>query len=570
MTVRSRRGLPGLILTAVLALALGLAACGGGSDNSGGSSSSSGGSSSTGGAKKGGTITVLDATYPDFIDPGLAYLASAWQSLHMVYPGLVTFPAKSGQAGAQVVPGLAEALPKISADGKTYTFQLRKGLKFSDGSPLKAKDFKWSIERLLKQDSQGAGLGFTNIVGGAEYLKSKKGGVTGIEADDATGKIVIKLAKPRGAFLYELAIPFAGVVPRSTPAKNMTKDPPPGAGRYVYNKVVVNRSYALVRNKNFSPALKGTAVDVGNADTFNLLVERNSANAAAKVAQGRADFMIPNPPPGSITDLKARFGPGTGSKQRLEQFPTNSSYYFFMNTEAPPFDKLKVRQAVNYAMDPNAINRVQGGVISPSNTILPPGVPGHRDWPNLYPHNLAKAKQLIKEAGATGAKVTVWGSPGNPTQPTVEYYASVLKSIGLDAKTKIVSSETYFTTIADRKTKAQTGWDNWSQDYPHPSDFIDVLLNPDNVVDTGNNNQSYNAKDKALAKQINELSAEPKLTPDVMKRWGDLDREIQKKAYWAVYGNRKQTTFFSSRMDFKNCKGEHSVYTSNWAMFCLK
>ena len=146
----------------------------------------------------------------------------------------------------------------------------------------------------------------------------------------------------------------------------------------------------------------------------------------------------------------------------------------------------------------------------------------------------------------------------------------MLNQIGLKAKTKIISGETYFTTIGDRSVKAQTGWANWFQDYPHPSDFIDILLNPDKVVATGNNNYSYNAKDKELADKINALNAKPELTPDVMKQWAALDREIQEKAYWAVYGNRKQSTFFSPRMDFQNCKGEHSAWTHDWSQFCLK
>jgi peptide/nickel transport system substrate-binding protein len=119
--------------------------------------------------------------------------------------------------------------------------------------------------------------------------------------------------------------------------------------------------------------------------------------------------------------------------------------------------------------------------------------------------------------------------------------------------------------------KAQTGWANWFQDYPHPADFIDVLLNPDNVVGTGNNNYSYNAKDKELARKINAAKTEPVLTDEVKDQWAEIDREIQEKSYWALYGTRKQTTFFSERMDFENCKGDdYAVGTHDWAQFCLK
>jgi peptide/nickel transport system substrate-binding protein len=551
-----------LIALVVLALAAFVVAACGDDNSSSGNKSSSGGAQT--GAKKGGTINVMHSSYPDFLDPALSYTVDGWESLSQVYPGLLTYPHKPGQAGAEVVPGLAKDLPEVSADGKTYTFQLRDGLKFSDGKPLKAGDFKASIERILHMDSQGAGLGFTNIVGAEEFLKTKKGGITGITTDDATGQIVIKLVKPRGAFAYELSIPFAGIVPRDTPTENQTKNPPPGAGRYMYQDVVVNRSYKLVANPNFSPALKGTAIDAGNADGFDVTIERSLPNQATKVSQGTSDFMVDIPPADRIREIKTKYA------NRFHEFPTNSSFYFFLNSEVPPFNNVKARQAANYAVDVNAINRIQGGVLAPANTILPPGVPGHKDWPDLYPFDLAKAKQLVTESGTAGQEVTVWGNPETPTKPTVEYWADTLNKIGYKAKVKIVPAETYFTSIGDRSTKAQTGWANWFQDYPHPSDFIDVLLNPDKVVATGNNNYSYNAADKELAQEINALNNEPELTDEVKNRWAEVDRKIQEKAYWAIYGNRKQTTFMSDKMDFEKCKGEHSVWTHDWAEFCLK
>jgi peptide/nickel transport system substrate-binding protein len=548
-------------LVALVLAAFVVAACGSDNNDSGGGSSTSGAQT---GAKQGGTIKIMGSSYPDFLDPGLSYTVDGWEALNQAYPGLLTYPHKPGQAGAEVVPGLAKDLPEVSADGKQYKFQLRDGLKFSDGTPVKASDFKGSIERLLEMDSQGSGLGYTNIVGAEEFQKTKKGGVSGIKADDATGAITIDLVKPRGAFSYELAIPFAGIVPAKTPAKNQTKNPPPGAGKYMIKDVVVNRSYTLVKNPNFSASLKGTAVDAGNPDELDVTIERSLANQATKISQNTADFMIDIPPADRLPEIKQKYA------NRFHDFPTNSSFYFFLNSEVPPFNNLKARQAANYAVDVNAINRIQGGVLAPANTILPPGVPGHKNWPDLYPNDLDKAKQLVKESGTAGQSVTVWGNPENPTKPTVEYWADTLNKIGYKAKVKIVPAETYFTTIGDRSTHAQTGWANWFQDYPHPADFIDILLNPSKVVATGNNNYSYNAADKELAQEINALNNEPELTDEVKNKWADVDRKIQEKAYWAIYGNRKQTTFMSDRMDFSKCKGEHSVYTHDWAEFCLK
>ena len=552
MFVRSLKA--GIAVLALVLSAFVIAACG--DDNS---------SSSGGQGKTGGTIKIGHTSMPDYLDPGLSFTVDGWQALLQAYPGLLVFPHKSGPDGAEPVPGLAEAMPDISADGKTYKLQLRDNLKFSDGTPIKASDFKKSIERLLAQDSQGSSF-YTGIVGGEEYLKTKKGGVTGIEPNDETGEITIKLTKPRGSFTFELAIPFAGVVPGDTPKSNQTKNPPPGAGRYVIRNVRINRGYEMVKNPNFSPSLEGTAVDAGKADKFDVGIYGSEANQVTRITRNQLDFMVDNPPADRVAELKSKYE-GT----RFRQFVTPSTFYFFLNTEAPPFDDLKVRQAVNYAVDPDAINRVQGGVIAPQNTFLPPPVPGYQKWPDLYPHDVNKAKALIKEAGAEGDKVTVWGNPESPTKETIEYYADVLNEIGLDAEVKIIAASTYFTTVGDRGTKAQTGWYNWFQDYPHPSDFIDVLQNPDNVKATGNNNVQYNVKDKELARKINAASAEPELTDEVKKQWADIDREIQEKAYGAIYGTRKQSTFFSDRMDFENCKGDnYAVGTHDWAEFCLK
>src|SRR5215213_4935884 len=527
-----------LLVTALAMLAI--ASCGGDDDDDGGGGG--------GGGAKGGTLNIAHTSFPDFLDPGLSYTVDGWEALHLAYTGLVTFANGNGDAGtegAEVVPGLAEDMPEISDDGLSYKFTLRDGLKYSDGKPVKASDFKSSIERLLEQDSQGA--------------------VSGIVTDNAKRTIEITLAEPRGAFLYELAIPFASVVPGDTPAKNMTKSPPPGTGCYAIEDVNLNRSYELVRNKNFSPSLKGTAVDQCNADAIHVTIDPQTSSQVTKVLRGDLDFMVDNPPPDRVAELKGKY------TDRFEQFATNSTFYFFMNVEAPPFDNLKVRQAVNYAIDVNAINRAQGGVLSAAHTPLAPGVPGYdKSQDDLYPFDIEKAKSLIKEAGAEGEDVTVWSNPEPETQRTMEYYADTLNKIGLKAKIKNIPAEEYFVTIGTRKNKPQTGWANWFQDYPHPSDFIDILLNPDNVVDVGNNNYTYNANDKKLADMINDLNKEPELTDDVIKRWGEVDRYIQEQAYWGIYGNRKQSTFFSERMDFDSCKGEHAVWTHHWGMFCRK
>lgn len=520
------------------------------------------GSDSASSGKDGGTVKIATAAFP-VLDPALSYSVEDWQALTQVYPGLLVFRHESGPEGAKVAPGLAERLPAVSADGKTYRLRLRPNLRFSDGSPLRASDFKASIERIIASDSPGLSLGYPNIVGAEEYAETKRGGIRGIEVSDATGDITIRLVEPRGAFTYELAIPFAGVVPKRTLPQNQTKNPPPGAGRYVIDDVRLNRSFRLRRNTNFSIALERTAVDAGKVDGFDVTVA-SVPNAATLVSQNRADFMVDNPPGDRVGEIQGRY------EDRYRQFGTPSVFWFFMNTEAEPFDDLRVRQAVNHAIEPEALQRLQGGLLEPGHTILPRGVPGFEKSSDLYPFDREKARQLIRAAGAEGAEVTVWGTPEDPAKATVEYYADVLNQIGLKAKPKIISDETYIETIGKRAVKAQTGWASFQQDYPHPADFLDVLLNPGNVRADGNSNFAYNASDRQLGTQIDALAGR-QLTPATEKQWAAIDRAVQRKAYWAPYGTRRQSTFFSERMDFENCKGDDwPVASHDWAQFCLK
>ena len=202
----------GLVLL-TLALAggsvLGLAACG--------SSGSSG--------KEGGTLTGTYASFPDYLDPQLSYTAEGWTAmLEHLHPAARPTPTPNGKAGSKVVPGLAKAMPKISNGGKTYTLFLRKGLKYSDGTPVKASDFPATVERLFKLNSGGSPF-YTDIVGAEKFAETKSGGIPGIKANDKTGEIVINLTGPRGTFTNELAILFVAPVPQGTPAKDRLHRP---------------------------------------------------------------------------------------------------------------------------------------------------------------------------------------------------------------------------------------------------------------------------------------------------------------------------------------------------------
>ncbi len=217
--------LGGVIAVLVLAAvtAIGLVSCGSSSD-----SSTSGG----GGGKEGGILNATYASFPDYMDPQLSYTAEGWTAMGEVYIPLLTYKHAEGVEASEVVPGLAKEMPKISNGGKTYTLFLRPGLKYSDGTPVKASDFPYAIERLFKLSSGGSPF-YTTIVGAEKFAETKTGGIPGIKTNDKTGEIKIELVKPRGTFTNELGLMFAAPVPKGTPNEDLSDNPPPGTGPYM-------------------------------------------------------------------------------------------------------------------------------------------------------------------------------------------------------------------------------------------------------------------------------------------------------------------------------------------------
>src|SRR5438477_6855407 len=232
-----------------VALMLVAAGCGGGGSKSSSTTSSSGGGGSTtaSGGKTFPNFRIAYDTGTDYLDPGLSYTVEGWSIMWNIYLPLLGYKHVGGPDGATIVPYLAKALPKVSSDGKTYTLTLRKGLKYSDGTPVKASDFPATIERDFKVDSPGVGC-FGNIVGADTFSKTKKGHISGITANDQTGQITIKLAQPQGDFQNILATTFAAPLPPSTPAKDQSPHPAPSTGPYMITSYKANKLIALGRN----------------------------------------------------------------------------------------------------------------------------------------------------------------------------------------------------------------------------------------------------------------------------------------------------------------------------------
>jgi peptide/nickel transport system substrate-binding protein len=219
-----------------------------------------------------------------------------------------------------------------------------------------------------------------------------------------------------------------------------------------------------------------------------------------------------------------------------------------MNQTQEPFNNLKIREAVNYAVDPAALERIYTGQIVGTQQILPPGMPGYKKF-ELFPHDVKKAKELVAESGVKDKEVTVWTDSESPNNDAGTYYQGVLEEIGLKAELKILNPDNYFTVIGNTSTpNLDTGFADWFQDYPHPNDFL-FLLNGENIQST--NNQVFGQTNvPALNKKINKLATEL-LGPQQETEYAELDEEFMKEAAWAPYGTRTLSLFVSENINLE-------------------
>jgi peptide/nickel transport system substrate-binding protein len=514
-------------VAAVVGLALGtlgLSACG------------SSGTSAT----EGGTLAVLTPSFTDFEDPQLGYEATGWEARYNVYIPLLTYTHASGPAGTKVIPGLAESLPKLSNGDKTYTLTLRKGLKYSDGSPVKACDAKVAIQRIFDTNSKGAPL-YTDIVGAEDYQSGKASDISGIKCDDQTGQVSYTLTAPEGSFINKLGLQFSAPVPPDSPPKYDPSHPIPATGPYYFTSIDSGKSWSQSRNPEWAKNNAKILPDLpsGHVDKITSTVVKNYSSATTDVEQNKADALTDPPPTDRLPEVLNQYS------DRLQKWNTVSTYYFGFNSLKPPFDDLKVRQAVNYALDATAVERLYGGLMAPTQQVLPPDMPGYQKI-ELYPHDMAKAQALMKQANPSDKDVTVWADDEDPQPKVGAYMQDILKQLGFNAKLKVINGDIYFDVIGKKATPdVDIVWNDWFQDYPHPDDFFNPLLNGNNIAASANLNIYFD--DPAINKQIEKLVQQP-LNSATEAQYAALDKQVMEQAAWAPYGNRTWTTFTSDRV----------------------
>ena len=507
-------------------------------------------------AHAGGTVKLLAAASGGTLDPQVNYTLQYWQLYQASYDGLVSFQKVSGIGSFTIVPDLATALPKVTNGGKTYTFTLRRGIKFSNGQPVTVNDVYATFVRLFKVLNPNAGSWYNVIVGGDACVKTPATCTLtqGVVVNPTTNTVTFNLTHSDAEFLDQLAVPFGSILPASTPTKDQGQTPIPTTGAYYFASNNPNSMLVMKRNPYFK-VWNAAAQPQGYPDSIEMIFGGTPENEVTAVENGQGDWVFDPIPADRLQEISSKYS------AQVQVHTLTANWYAIMNTNLAPFNNLKVRQAMNYAVDKNALVGIFGGknLAVPTCTILPPNFPGHLNYcaynstgsSSYTGTDLAKAKALVKASGTYGMKVAVVAQSDTVNKQVGEYLQGVLTSLGYKASLKALSPSITFTYIQDTRNKVQISLSQWYQDYPAASDFINVLLGCQNFHPGSSN--SINIAGLCVPKLTTEMTAaeNEELTNPVKANimWGKLDKEIMTNyAPWVPLFNPKQIDFISKRL----------------------
>jgi peptide/nickel transport system substrate-binding protein len=511
-----------------------------------------------GAGHRGGRLTLVDpAPQVDSLDPALLVSLLPPELLGMTHDGLVTFEHAGGAAGLRLVPDLAVALPEPSDDGLTYRFRLRAGIRYSDGEPLRASDVRHTFERLFRVGSPGVDFYSAILGASACRLDAPRCDLArGIATDDASRTVTFRLARPDPEFLYELALSYAFVVPSRTPFRRLDTRPTPGTGPYAVASYRPRRDLRLVRNPWFHQWSRAAQPD-GYPDEIVWRLGIPPGAAVTAIERGNADWMLATGPPPAARrrELETRFA------RQLHVHPLLASDFFVFNVRTPPFDDVRVRQAVNLALDRRRIVALYGGPLAaqPTCQILPPGMPGYVPYcpytaggtASWSRPDLTSARRLVAASGTRGMHITVWNTPdpGVWLDEGTEVVRT-LRRLGYRVRYRFLPDDVYEREIGDTRRRFQISSGGWAADYPAASDFIELKLSCRALRPAAEHNPNAGAFcdrridaqiDRARSLQVEQPSAANAL-------WSRIDHELTDLAVWLPLVNPKTTDFVSRRV----------------------
>ncbi|RWB01348.1 MAG: ABC transporter substrate-binding protein [Mesorhizobium sp.] len=489
-------------------------------------------------AKQGGEII---ATYKDDVttlDPAIGYDWQNWSMIKSLFDGLMDYEPGT----TNLKPDLAESY-EISPDGKTFTFKLRHGVKFHNGREMTADDVKYSLDRVTNPKTQSPGAGFFgSIKGYDEVAAGKADGLSGVTVVDPY-TVKFELSRPDATFLHVMAINFAHVVPKEEVEKygaDFGKHPV-GTGAFKLAEWTLGQRIVFVRNPDYwhkgLPHLDKITFEVGQEPIVALL----------RMQKGEIDLPLDGIPPAKFQEVMA----DPEQKARVVEGGQLHTGYITMNTTMAPFDNVKVRQAVNMAINKARIVQIINNRAVPANQPLPPSMPGYDKEYKGYPYDVAKAKALLAEAGhPDGFDTQLFAMNTDPNPRIAQAIQQDLAAIGIKASIQSLAQANVIAAGGD-KAGAPMIWSGgmaWIADFPDPSNFYGPILGCAGAVPGGWNWSWYCNKDLDAKAAEADSVVDPAKAGERDKMWSAIYDKVMEDAPWAPVFNEQRFTMKSARM----------------------
>ena len=492
---------------------------------------------------RGGTLRIVASPgKAESFDPGFLGRYDSNRLVIMTSDGLTALRKVGGAEGTTLVPDLATALPTPTDSGRTYTFTLRTGIRYSNGARVRPRDFRRALERVLAGQSANASW-FAGIVGAAGCAEGRRQCdlSRGIVTDDATRTVAFHLREPDAEFPHKLALTAAFPVPASTPWRNLkTTHPIPGTGPYKIARYTPGREVAYVRNPYFREWSRA-AQPAGFPDR---IVIRSGLGLDAQldaIEQGRADATIYWPSAYRVDEVATRH------PDLLHANPIAGVEGIFMNM-VPPFDDVRVRRALALAIDRPRLLAILGGsqVWRPSCQVQPQNFPGYERYCPLG-HDLATAKRLVRASGTTGMRVQFWVANYRPFPAVGRYVTKTLRQLGYDASAEVRSFAKFGKRVGNYKAPVQLSFNGFITDYPVASDFLKGLSCQANRASPFAFSTGF--CDPAVEAAITEALRVQVTSPQAANRlWAKVDRLVVDRAPSIPIANGKWIDVVSKRV----------------------
>ena len=506
----------------------------------------------SGAGHRGGRLLVARTVLVTSIDP---MLSPQPVLLGSAYEGLLGVAWRGGSEGTQIVPNLAASLPVVTAGRTSYAFQLRHGIRYSSGRLVKASDFRRAFERIFRTRAFGA-VFFSSLAGAdaCERQPRRCDLSRGVQTDDETGRIVFHLRRPDAEFLYSL-LAFPSPIPPGTPDRDVATHAVPSTGPYEVGSYVPRRVLTLVRNPHFRVRSR-TARPNGFPDEIKISLHGSREAAVTAVQRGEADLSM-GIPGDRFEEVRTRYAP------QLHLNPEPATMFFvFLNTRIAPFDDIRVRRAVNYAVDRAAVARSVGGpeLAEPFCQLRPPSVAGFSPYcpytadPNATGEwkapDLARARRLVAASGTRGMKVKLWAWHGN-IDPAAREVASTLRRLGYKTSLRWVDTiDDYFPKVLDARTRAQAGLFGWIGVAGSPPSYtLKLSLTCGSIRPMPqNNNPSFFCNRQIDAEIARALEIQADDPDAAAARWQQIERELVDAAAWVPLFTPQRADFVSKRV----------------------